>query len=426
MLELGFDFSIALFLLFIGRQIDNLRGMRVPDLARLKSEAETLLETLVNINSTTSDVLGVTRVQTLIAEELRSLGFKTRLLENPDPTQTTAPLLLAELRGLSEDWITLVSHADTVLSVESTGPYRRSDETLARGSGVIDNKGGLVVALTGLRLALSENDSPLNFGLRLICSPNEEGGSTGFHEMFRTYSQDSKIVLGFEPALSSGSIIESRRGNRWYALEIEGEEAHAGRCRGEELNAAHELAQKIVKLQALNNRSENTSVNVGHIEAGRDRFNVVCGFAKAKIDARFASFESRDRLHSAIESILLTPTVTSPLTGRSTRSTFKLEDDCPPFSATPLSQELVSVYLNRVSEIEGRDVRAETAGGAGDVNHMSRPGVVVIDGLGPIGANMHTLDECISLPSLATRSAALAAFLEAAQNSTLCEAALST
>ena len=399
--------------------------METLDLPGLKARAEALLERLVNIDSTTSDVEGVSKVQRLLATEFQALGFETRFLENPDPSQKSAPLLEACLAGQSKNWITLVSHADTVLGVGAVGPYRKLDEARAAGSGVIDNKGGLVVALMGLQLAL-ESRKVCHLGLRFVCSPNEEGGSTGFHDYFRFVSQDSVIVLGFEPALDSGAIIESRRGNRWYDVSIEGEEAHAGRCHGEELNAAHDLAHKIVKLQALNDRAQKISVNVGHIEAGRDRFNVVCGFAKAKIDARFATFESRDRLHEAIDSILSTPEVSSAVTGRSTKTTYALQDDCPPFSASDRSRELVAVYLKRVMEIEGRRVEATAAGGAGDVNHMSRPGVIVIDGLGPVGGSMHTVDEFVSLSSLATRSAALAAFLEAAQTSTLGEALLST
>lgn len=397
--------------------------MEIPDLAGLKARAEELLEVMVNVDSTTANAAGVSKVQQIVAEELRALDFRIRWIENPDPKQKTAALLEATLPGARDEWITLVSHSDTVLGVESVGRFQRVDDTEARGSGVIDNKGGLVVALMGLRLALAES-TPRELGLRFVCSPNEEGGSTGFHPYFRSCSANSVIVLGFEPALDDGSIIESRRGNRWYTVEIEGEEAHAGRCQGEELNAAHDLAQKIVQLQELNDRARNISVNIGHIEAGRDRFNVVCGFARAKIDARFATFADRDQLHFKIEAILNTPAVTSTITGRSTRSTITLEDDCPPFSATANSRALVQTYLKRVSEIEGRVVNATSAGGAGDVNHMSRPGVIVIDGLGPIGHAMHTTDESILLPSLATRSAALAAFLQAAQISTMVEPAL--
>jgi glutamate carboxypeptidase len=375
--------------------------------------AERLLEELVNIDSTTTNIDGVKRVLNIVVRELESLGFAVRYIENPHRDLSTAPLLLGELAGQSDHFITFVSHADTVLSPDPLASYTKRNAEIAIGSGVIDNKGGLVIALEGVKRFLKSCGASLpHFGLRFICSPNEETGSTGFHDLFRSFAQDSEVVLGFEPALDDGSIIESRRGNRWYQIHVQGEEAHAGRCKGEEINAAHDLALKIAKLYLLNDASEGVSVNVAQIEAGRDRFNVVCGEASAKIDTRFASFASRDRLHGDIERILLTPEISSSVTGRKSNTKFTIEDDCPPFSESTLSKKLISSYTDFVSKIEGRTVSARKAGGAGDVNHMSRPGLVVIDGLGAVGGNMHTSQEFISLPSLTTRALALASFLE--------------
>ena len=384
----------------------------------LQAYAEKLLEEMIGIDSQTKDTAGVMRVQRIIARELEEMGFKARFEKNPDPSVGSADILIARLDGEFDQHVTLVSHADTVLASDTCGVYKKSsDGRTASGSGAIDNKGGLVVALVGLKSYLSQlrlNGETPRLSLRFVSSPNEEGGSTGFHALFRSCADDSRLVLGFEPALDNGSIVESRRGNRWYQLHIEGQEAHAGRCKGEQINAAHDLSIKISKLHKLNDIEKGIAVNVGQIQAGRDRFNVVCGVATAKIDARFASFESRDKLHRKIEKILLTPFVSSPVTGRDSKSTFTIEDDCPPFSATTESRSLLKFYLKTVEKIEGRTISAEKAGGAGDVNYMSQRGVIVLDGLGPIGGKMHTNDEFVYLPSLSSRATALARFLDRA------------
>jgi glutamate carboxypeptidase len=406
-----------------------LRGLRKKTIASSKfspidlasqSRAEALLQELVSFDSLTTDPTGVNRVQEIVARELTACGFDVRMIENSDSSIQSGNLLLATLPGERTESITFVSHADCVLSSDVVGEYRKiGDGTEARGAGVIDNKGGLVVALEGLRaycekLKSENRRSPLS--LRFISSPNEEGGSTGFHSIFRACADDSVLVLGFEPALDNGSIVESRRGNRWYQLTIEGQEAHAGRCKGEQINAAHDFAIKAAKLHRLNDPAHGIAVNVGHVEGGRDRFNVVCGAISAKIDARFASFESRDLLHRKIERILLKPAVKSPVTGRTSVSSFTIVDDCPPFSATAASRALLKYYLRTVEKLEQRPIRAEKAGGAGDVNYMSRKGVVVIDGLGPIGGAMHTAEEFVYLPSLSSRAAALALFLQKASS----------
>jgi glutamate carboxypeptidase len=386
--------------------------------SQIQTHAEKLLAEMIAIDSLTTDPAGVARVHGIVARELESLGFRSRYEKNPETRIGSADLLVATLEGQSQRTITFVSHGDTVLDSRSVGPFRKSADGLtATGSGAIDNKGGLTVALAGLKNyveALNEQNQRPYFTLRFVSSPNEEGGSTGFHPFFRSCAEDSVLVLGFEPALDNGSIIESRRGNRWYQFTVKGQEAHAGRCKGEQINAAHDLAIKIAKLHKLTDVKAGLAVNVGQIQGGRDRFNVVCGEASAKIDARFASFESRDKLHRKIEKILLTPRVFSTIDERASESSFTIEDDCPPFSATSASRALLKFYLKTIDKIEGRGVLAEKAGGAGDVNYMSRKGVIVLDGLGPIGGKMHTAEEFVYLPSLSTRAVALSAFLDRA------------
>ena len=90
---------------------------------------------------------------------------------------------------------------------------------IARGPGVIDDKGGIVVALEGLKrfLKISPGRMVCDF-----CASAEELGSPGFHQLFKKLSGDSAMVLGFEPSLDNGSIIQSRRGNRWYHIKVEG------------------------------------------------------------------------------------------------------------------------------------------------------------------------------------------------------------
>ena len=61
---------------------------------------------------------------------------------------------------------------------------------------------------------------------------------------YRELAANTAIAFGLEPALDNGSIIHQRRGNRWYEINVEGREAHAGRSYGTHANAAHDLAAK--------------------------------------------------------------------------------------------------------------------------------------------------------------------------------------
>ncbi len=384
------------------------------DSASERVDTRKFLERLVNVPSPVSDQNAVRAAQAVFAMELQKLGF--RFAWRRDPAAKTDDLLVAELPGHEARWITLVSHVDTVLDVKDTGRFRLEGD-FAYGSGVLDNKGGLCVMLKALDYALAPS-TKRRFGIRVVSSPDEEAGSAAWHKIFADLGRDSVAVLGFEPALDEGHVISSRRGNRWYDIELRGIEAHAGRCRGEEINAAHEAADMITRLIALRDElrtrfGDGVNLHVGHLAGGRDRHNIVCGRMTIKLDTRFTNFQEREALHAGVEKILKTPRF-SNREGRFTEVEFKVVDDCPPFDLSQVQehQAWVDQLCSRISAIEGRPIEARKAGGAGDVNHMSRESLFVIDGLGPVGQGMHTLGESVRISSLDPRARAVAELLD--------------
>lgn len=370
-----------------------------------------LLRELAAIDSETLDVAGVNRAQARVAAHLDGLGFA---LNHFGGEARFGDLLVAERPGVRRtEWITLVTHVDTVL--KNFRPFAL-DRDLGRayGSGVIDNKGGVTVGLGALSRLLAARPRT-ELGLRFVCSPNEEMGSVGFTDRLRAFGRDTVVGLGLEPALDDGSIIHQRRGNRWYDVEVTGREAHAGRSYGAHANAAHDLAEKIRRLSRLTDYKRHLSVSVGAFSGGQDKHNIVCGVARAKLDARFASFAARDRLHRRIARILETSFERSTCGRYATRTHFAIVDDCPPFGLTKRSKRLAKIYAAEVGRVEGRTIVSKIAGGAGDVNYLSTDDNVVLDGLGPVGGEMHTVDEWLEVGSLNTRAHALARMLETLQ-----------
>jgi glutamate carboxypeptidase len=369
------------------------------------SELERLKE-FAAIDSTTLNRDGVARMQDKVAATLERLGFDIRLVRGEE---RFADLIVAERAGRLKSFITLVTHTDTVLGNDRDFALDLA-EGKAFGAGVIDNKGGVVVGLSALERFLGHFPETRH-SLRFVCSPNEEMGSIGFTPIFRELGRDSTMAFGLEPALDNGSIIHQRRGNRWYDIEIRGHEAHAGRSYGHHSNAAHALAEKITAMAALTNYRKHISVNVGHVHAGRDKHNVVCGFAHAKLDVRFATFGARDQLHRKIEEILREESEVSVCGRFRSETSYQVVDDCPPFALTRRSKKLARSYAAFVSRLEGRKVASQGAGGAGDVNYLSTDENFVLDGLGPVGGEMHTQNEFVAIASLKTRAQALAGFL---------------
>jgi len=395
------------------RRIESLMGaaLKSRDLSFLKDEVSyselDMLKDFAQVDAATLNRTGVQELQDRVADILSELGFSIERLRGEE---RFADLIVAERPGRSRKFITLITHTDTVLSNAEQPFYLDSENGRAFGAGVIDNKGGVVVGLSGLRRFLRKFPET-EYSLRWICSPNEEMGSIGFTSIFRSYGADTVVAFGLEPALDNGAIIHQRRGNRWYDIEVRGREAHAGRSYGHHANAAHDLAEKVRSMSALTNYRKHVSVNIGHIHAGKEKHNVICGFAHAKMDVRFPSFEHRDHLHRKIERILSESVEVSVCGQHRTVTSYKIVDDCPPFTLTRRSKKLASNYAALVSQLEGRKILSQPGGGAGDVNYLSTDDNFVLDGLGPVGGEMHTNQEFVWVSTMKTRAQALAGFL---------------
>ncbi len=99
--------------------------------------------------------------------------------------------------GASSKFITLITHSDTVLSNYRAFQLDLEQEK-AFGSGVIDNKGGLVVGLSALKRFLTAfSQNSILFALCLLA--NEEMGSVGFTDIFRQLGQDTVVALDSSP-----------------------------------------------------------------------------------------------------------------------------------------------------------------------------------------------------------------------------------
>ena len=339
------------------------------------------------------------------------MSFQTEL--TPSVSGKLGPLLVGTLKGKSSQYITFIAHADTVFDrLSGFTTYQISaDGKTAKGPGVIDDKGGIVVLLSGLKEYLSKNKFPA-YSLRVVLSPGEEVGAPELLPLFKKYSSDSALVLGFEPCLDDGSIIDGRRGNRWYSIKVVGREAHAGRAHKEGINACWELAKKLDAISKLTDYSNDLTVSVGHIEGGKDKYNIVCGEASAKIDVRFSSIESRDKFHQKFEKIVKSSSVLSASDKKPASTSFEITDETDPFSPTPESLKKIKILKILIEKHEERKVSAQKSGGAADTNNFSRQGLPIIDGLGACGGKMHTQDEYIELFTLGSRAKVLSNFLE--------------
>jgi glutamate carboxypeptidase len=370
---------------------------------------EELLEKWVNQNSHFSNVPGIMTILENVANEAQGLGM---LIDWHRAVYGKASALCATLPAVEngkaispEHTILLVTHADTVFPIDSRFQTIRwnHDRSQAIGPGVIDDKGGILVSLLVAQHLSVLSDR--NYEVKLLCMPSEECGSPGFSKWMEAQSKTATLILGFEPALPDGSIIHSRRGNRWYEFKLNGPGGHAGRDAGKVMNPASELSKLISKIVEIGIPTKGSSTTLGSFHTNTEGFNVIPSSALAKIDVRYETNGIRDQIHQQIESILKTFPHSSELE-------MHLAEDCPAMSLNPESIPVADLLIEAIQKIENRTITAVSGMGSSDSNYLYQPGIPMIDGLGPVGIGLHTENETLEVSTLKTRSLAIAEVIQ--------------
>jgi glutamate carboxypeptidase len=381
------------------------------------SEADVgLLKKIVEINSGSKNFAGVKEVERVIEGELTALGFSTAYLDNPEGMSLSAPMLVGVLKGKRPDrFVTLVTHADTVF--ESSSGFLKFSESpddpagpQLLGPGVGDDKGGLVIALSGMKQLLSLGHE-LPYSIRFLVSPNEEVGSPGFESVFKSFAKDSVAVLGFEDAPANGEIVDGRSAISKYTLSITGKEAHAGTNHADGINACIELSQKLVELAKITDYKNRITLNVGAVSGGSEKTNVVCGSASASFEVRYPDVKTQKLVQAKIEKILRKVFVHSSSGNVPSITEFTLKPGRPPFGMNAKSRPYIAKYREILTADEDRPIQSGPMGGSADVSYLAGPDMIVIDDLGAVGGAAHTKEEHILKSSLVTRSKAFVEFM---------------
>jgi len=360
------------------------------------------IQTIVDIDSQTLNVDGVKKVQTFVKSSLVKLGFSI----TEHNISERAPLLIGKRKGNIDLTISLISHADTALRPTNATTFKIDKEKmLLLGNGVADNKAGIVLGLEAISALIKENQNIPN--IFFICSPNEEEGSLGCHEIFRKLGQESQFVLGLEPALSNGNIITSRNGNRWYTITAKGKMAHSGRMESPNLNPAHDLFTLSNQIINTGDIYQKTKVNITSIRSSTHSANTIPEFCEMKVDVRFPSIDFRDKIEQKINHYIYNTPHSCVIANAEIIRAIQIDDDCPPMALKSNHTIFTNVYLRNLIGLENTEYDTDHSGGAADINYFSTNQNITIDGLGPRGRFMHSSNENTTISDVLTRRIAL-------------------
>src|SRR3990167_8081942 len=186
------------------------------------------LKKLVNINSGTNNIKGVRRVGEMMRQPLNQLGFKTKWINMPTSLHR-AGTLIAERQGKRGKKLLLIAHLDTVFPPNHTNKRFMLDKPNAKGDGIVDDKGGLVVMLYALK-ALQANHQLNNTSITIVLTGDEEDSGKPTHlsrKALIELAQGMDVALDFEPSVTLDTATIARRGISLWRIETSGNESHS-------------------------------------------------------------------------------------------------------------------------------------------------------------------------------------------------------
>lgn len=386
-----------------------------------QDEALALLGRLVNQNSGSLNIDGVTKVGVMVRAELDALGLQTRWV--PMQAAGRAGHLIATNAGRKGGKrLLLIGHLDTVFEPDAPADPFHRDGDVAGGQGIGDDKGGVVVMLLALK-AMKAAGTLAGTSIEIVLTGDEERVGSPI-EVARAdliaAGKRADVALDFEGLAQEngkemGSIAR-RSGNSWQ-LRTSGKGGHSSGIFSAYAGdgAIFELARIIAAFRSQlpeTNLTFNVGLVSGGATAGLDndgvravatgKSNIIPGVGLAVGDFRTLSQEQTDRVRAKMQAIVAEH---APRTDAS----IEFSEHYPPMAPTPASR----AYLAKLNVVN-RDLGLAEMGeldplkrGAGDIAFVAKD-VDGLVGLGTGGRGSHAPGETIEISSI-TRQAKRAA-----------------
>jgi glutamate carboxypeptidase len=365
-----------------------------------------LLEKAVNIPSGTQNAAGVRQVGDLFAQELAAMGFTVRWAEMPT-SMRRAGHLVAERRGTKGARLLLIGHLDTVFEGEAQRFVRQ--DTIARGAGTSDMKGGDVAMIAALR-ALNATGALDGSQIIVVMTGDEESAGSPL-ELARKDLIDaarrSDIALAFEGGRAARASI-ARRGSSGWTLNVTARQGHSAGVFSNGYGAVYEMARILDTFRRELAGDPTLTFNPGLVAGGttvqRDssgtalvaagKTNIISPTTVVQGDLRFLRESQKDSARARMRAI-----VAQHLPGTDAEINFR--DSYPAMPPTAAGAELLARFdaASRAlgyGPVEGDPPESR---GAGDVSFVA-PYLTGMDGLGVSGRGAHSPDESVNLNSL--------------------------
>lgn len=393
-----------------------------------REEALALLERAVEINSGTMNFEGVRKVGEIFAEQYEALGFAVRWVDG-EAFERAGHLVAEWPPGEGDDarpHLLLIGHLDTVFEADSPfQSFERLSETIARGPGIIDMKGGDVVMLYALK-ALEAAGVLDELRITVVLTGDEEKAGRPLslaREALISAAKTADAAIGFEDGDGdSETAVVARRGSSSWELETTGVPAHSSWVFRDEIGAGaiYEASRILYRFYLELREEPDLTFNPGVILGGTKvefdpregrgktfgKTNVVAERAVVAGDLRALSPEQYERATAKMRRIVAEHL---PQTG----AEITFSEGYPPLAPSEGNRRLLELYDEASRDLGYGEVTAVDPrnAGAADVSFAAPYVPMVLDGIGLMGTGGHTVEETAELASLPMQTKRAAVFL---------------
>jgi glutamate carboxypeptidase len=359
-----------------------------------------VLRTFVLAESPSLEKAPADRCCAIVAAEWRKQGARVeRLVQKHRGDHLRVTWQSQKSRAAGQ--LLVLGHYDTVYATGTLArmPFRVSAGKVY-GPGTFDMKAGIVQALFALQ-TLRQTQTPLRKRIVCLWTSDEEIGSDSSRKLIEAEARRSDAVFVLEPSLGPRGLLKTARKAVGEAeIIVHGRASHAGLAPQDGVNAVHELARQIERLQQWNDLRSGISVNADIIEGGT-RVNVIAARARAVVDLRALRLADMRRLEQRLRAL-------RPLTRGA-----RLEIHGG-FNRAPMERKVSAALFSVAKSLAAQmslPIGECIAGGGSDGNLTAALGVPTLDGLGAVGDGAHSAREYAVARAMPERAALLAALL---------------
>jgi glutamate carboxypeptidase len=365
---------------------------------RIAVRAPRELEALVAVSSPSGDVHGAQEAAALCA----ALAPEEAAVERvPCTSPDHAEDLLLRLRGTGRPRVLLLGHLDTVVPHAEHRTLHPDPDHSDRlvGSGSVDMKGGVVLALGVLRALAGRRDDFAEVAALLVCDEEWRVGAFAHVERFAGFDACLCFEAGQTTDAGEDEVIVRRKGAGTLRVAAHGRSAHSGSNPEQGRNALLALAAAAQAVAGAHDPTGPARLTaVPTVLRSGEAFNVVPAAGELVCDLRADDHAAFDAALQAVPGEVDEVRLEATLVRR-----------WPAMDAW----EATAPLLASASAALGRPVVAAGRGGASDASHFAAEIPLTVDGLGPRGGGAHAPHEFVLASSLRSRAEVALAVVDA-------------